>query len=208
MTVRIIGGEFKRRNLHTPRDANTARPLPDRVRTSLFNMLQGHIEGEEVYDSFAGVGTFGFEAVSRGAARVVMVERHKGVLDLLRRTIDDLGVHERAELVPADALGPAALARCPRPAHIVFMDPPYPMMQDPASRTRVMDQFARLIQNLDDDGFAILRTPLPYVDVEPDEDPDKPGIRHPVPLDVPGAIGPETHEYGSMALHWYMRERG
>lgn len=221
--LRIIGGEFRRRRLRTPKDASTTRPLPDRVRTAVFNMLKGHLDGRTVIDVFAGTGSFGLEAISRGAAEAVLIERDRGVGSLLKGNIEDLGAADRARPVIADALGPAALAAAPPECHVVLFDPPYPMVRDPDTRRRVFDQFARFAALLDDDGFALLRTPYPFFEPPPahrtpeTNDPDDPDAeagpidpntrRVPVSLDVPGCDGPETHVYGSTAVHWYMRER-
>jgi 16S rRNA (guanine966-N2)-methyltransferase len=72
-TVRIIGGEWRRRVLRFP-DAQGLRPTPDRVRETLFNWLGQDLDGLSCLDLFAGSGALGFEAASRGAAKVVMVE--------------------------------------------------------------------------------------------------------------------------------------
>jgi len=238
--LRIIGGTLKRRRLHTPPDAETTRPMPDRVRLSIFNLLRGHFEGVEVFDGFAGTGSIGFEALSRGASGVVFVERERKIAALIERSAEDLGVADRCEIAVSDALGAGALARCPDGVHLVFFDPPYPLVQDPAQWPRVREQFSRLIGKLDETGYAVLRTPWPFLHAEggdevaeaapagrPDRrrdgrrgrqrrepevevvDLDAPAVKptmHPVDLAVPGAIGPETHEYGSMAVHLYMRE--
>lgn len=212
--LRIIAGEFRSRHLETPPDGQTTRPLPDRVRVALFNMLHGHLEGQSVFDVFAGTGSFGLEALSRGAAEAVMVEKERAVVKLIERNIASLGVESRASVFQGDALGAAALSRCPRPVHVIFFDPPYPMMEDPALRPRVLDQFARCVAMLDDTGFAILRTPWPFVEhehIETDntDDEGQPIIKilkKPLELTVPGAKGPETHPYGSTALHWFMKK--
>ena len=73
-TVRIVGGEWRRRVLRFP-DAEGLRPTPDRVRETLFNWLGQDLAGLACLDLFAGSGALGFEAASRGAARVVMVEQ-------------------------------------------------------------------------------------------------------------------------------------
>ncbi|VAX38975.1 16S rRNA (guanine(966)-N(2))-methyltransferase [hydrothermal vent metagenome] len=243
--LRIIGGELKRRRLHTPPDAETTRPMPDRVRLSLFNLLRGHFEGVEVFDGFAGTGAIGFEALSRGASGVVFVERERKIAALIERSAEELGVADRCEIAASDALGAGALARCPEGVHLVFFDPPYPLVQDPAQWPRVREQFSRLIGKLDETGYAVLRTPWPFLHVEgggeaeeatPEHRPDRckgrsrghrrgrepvvevevvdletPAVKPkmlPVDLAIPGALGPETHEYGSMAVHLYMKDAG
>jgi 16S rRNA (guanine(966)-N(2))-methyltransferase RsmD len=160
--MRIIGGEFRSRKLFTPRDDSVTRPLPDRAKESLFGLLRGHCEGASVFDAFAGTGSFGLEALSRGAERCVFVERDKDAADLLRRNIELLNVGDRADVVVGDALGPGALSRCPRPATLVFLDPPYALVRDPVGWKRVRAQAEHLISLLSDDGFLILRTPAPF----------------------------------------------
>lgn len=304
--MRIIAGEFRRRLLLTPKDAEVTRPIPDRVKESLFSLLRGHCEGATVFDAFAGTGAIGLEAVSRGAARCVMVEKDRGIAAILRKNIETLGVGSRCEVVEGDALGPGALARAPRPLTLAFLDPPYPIVQDLLGFQRVMEQMKSLIPLLTDDGFAIVRTPWPlqhqegaenlepepqerprwtkgkrrrgmdeasegrssrrsprppnsptsrrgpgierldlesadlddemdgaelidfegedggdFVDLQPeegansgmDEHADDVSASAPKPkwkaadLTIPGAAGPETHVYGSMAVHLYMKAK-
>ena len=212
MSIRIIGGAYKRRELRGPSGTEVTRPLPARVRESLFNMLLGHVEGEAVFDGFAGVGTFGLEAASRGAREVVMVERDRGSAKVLRRNARDLGALDDVggvcRVVEADVLGPAGLASCPEPVHLVYLDPPYPLVRDAVGRGRVLGQLARLIGRFDSTGYAMLRPPWPFtggagggggggvegrVDVS-----DELGA-------VSGAEGPETHVYGTTAVHLFMR---
>lgn len=159
--MRIIAGEFRSRKLMSPPEDAQTRPLPDRVKESIFSILRGNIEGAVVYDAFAGTGAFGFEALSRGAARCVFVERDKRMAGVLERNIEMLGVGDRCELVVGDVLGPGALARCPRPADLVFFDPPYPLMCDRLGSKRIKGQLALLGDCLSDSGFALLRTPWP-----------------------------------------------
>ncbi len=215
--MRIIAGEFRSRRLHTPPDDETTRPIPDRVKESLFSILRGHVEGAEVFDGFAGTGAIGLEAVSRGAARCVFVEKDRAAGAMLRQNVEMLGAQDRCEVVVGDALGPGALSRCPRPAKLVFLDPPYPLVQDAVGWKRVRAQAERLAELLADDGYLILRTPWPFTHEVGDSDGptlDPDGVplparkpRKPADLSIPGAVGPETHEYGSTAVHLYMRRR-
>lgn len=160
--MRIIAGRFRSRKLLTPRDAATTRPMPDRVKESLFSMLRGNTEGAQVLDCFAGTGAVGLEALSRGAERAVFVEKDRRAADLLERNIAALGAEEECEVVRADALGPAALTRCPRPVDLVFFDPPYPLVLDPERWPHVRRQVSRLVELLSPDGFFVLRTPWPF----------------------------------------------
>lgn len=159
--MRIIAGEFRRRQLHTPPDATITRPIPDRVKESVFGLLRGNFENAEVLDCFAGTGAIGLEALSRGAKRVVFVEQSRTIAAILQKNIETLGVTRRSELVIGDALGIGALARAGRPLNIAFLDPPYPLMEDPLMFKRVMGQLSAIIDLLAPDGFAVLRTPWP-----------------------------------------------
>jgi 16S rRNA (guanine966-N2)-methyltransferase len=91
--IRIIGGRFRSRKLRFP-DAEGLRPTPDRVRETLFNWLRDSVEGARCLDLYAGSGALGFEAVSRGARRVVMVDAQKAVAQSLKGHCDTLDVPE------------------------------------------------------------------------------------------------------------------
>lgn len=203
--IRITGGTFRSRLIRTPAGTDKTRPLPDRVRIALFNLLRGHFEGQSFFDAFAGTGIFGLESLSRGGESCVFIEKDREVAALLRENIESLGLGDRARVFVGDALGAGALAQCPRPVHLAFFDPPYAMMRDELQRRRTLDQVSRAVALLDDDGFAILRTPWPLLDVEPDAKPTRDSPE--ASLAIPGAEGPETHAYGGTAVHLYMKKR-
>ncbi|MGH8689505.1 MAG: 16S rRNA (guanine(966)-N(2))-methyltransferase RsmD [Burkholderiales bacterium] len=98
------------------------RPTPDRVRETLFNWLGQSLAGLSCLDLFAGSGALGFEAASRGAARVVMVEHDRAVFEALRKTKDRIGASQ-VELVLDDAF--AYLKRTQDGFDVVFLDPPF-----------------------------------------------------------------------------------
>jgi len=128
--MRIIAGELKGRRL---KRAVGTRPTGDRVREALFSILGGRIEGTFI-DTYAGAGTVGLEARSRGA-RVIFVEREDDSIEALRGNIEALGDPEGVVVVASDALrffkDPLASRRLPLPAWAllpaacVFADPPY-----------------------------------------------------------------------------------
>jgi 16S rRNA (guanine966-N2)-methyltransferase len=120
-SVRIIGGEFRRRLLKFP-DATGLRPTPDRVRETLFNWLGQDLSGLACLDLFAGSGALGFEAASRGAAKAVLVERDAKVAAALRENAKILGAGA-LEVVSADALQFASATA--QRFDVVFLDPPY-----------------------------------------------------------------------------------
>ncbi len=119
--MRIIGGQWRGRRIRFP-SAAELRPTPDRVRETLFNWLQGVVGDARGLDLFAGSGALGFEALSRGAREVVLVERDPRVAAALRETVATLGT-EHAAVVTADAF--RYLDGPPRPFDLVFLDPPF-----------------------------------------------------------------------------------
>lgn len=146
-----------------PPDANTTRPIPDLVKQALFNLLRGYTEGAAVFDAFAGTGSIGLEAVSQGAKKCVFVERDKRIGEVLEANIATVGAGDRCSIVRGDALGPMALARCPMPVDLVFMDPPYPLVREAEGWGRVRAQAEKLVARLSDEGWLVLRTPWPFV---------------------------------------------
>jgi 16S rRNA (guanine966-N2)-methyltransferase len=119
--VRIIGGTWRSRVIKFP-PASELRPTPDRVRETLFNWLGQRLDGLACVDLFAGSGALGFEALSRGAPRVVMVESDRATAAALRESVRDLEA-AGAEVVHGDAL--KFLARGGERFDVAFVDPPY-----------------------------------------------------------------------------------
>ncbi len=119
--VRIIGGQYRRRLLDFP-DADGLRPTPDRVRETLFNWLGQDLPGWTCLDLFAGSGALGFEAASRGAARVVMIERDAKAIRALEHNRATLAASQ-LDILRVDAL--AWLANNREVFDLVFVDPPF-----------------------------------------------------------------------------------
>lgn len=119
--VRIIGGQWRRRILHFP-DAPGLRPTPDRVRETLFNWLGQRLDDLRCLDLFAGSGALGFEAASRGAREVVMVERDSRAMAALKANREVLGA-KGIELAAADGL--IWLAGEHGLFDVIFLDPPF-----------------------------------------------------------------------------------
>ncbi|THV23271.1 16S rRNA (guanine(966)-N(2))-methyltransferase RsmD [Peteryoungia ipomoeae] len=125
--MRIVGGEFRGRNLATPK-SNDIRPTTDRTRESLFNILShAHpcvLDGTKILDLFAGTGAVGIEALSRGCKSALFVENSVEGRGLLWENIEAFGLHGRARMLRRDAtdLGPANNIE---PFELVFADPPY-----------------------------------------------------------------------------------
>lgn len=121
-SVRIIGGTWRGRRLSFP-DRGGIRPSPDRVRETLFNWLQPVVHGARCLDAFAGSGVLGLEALSRGAAEAVLIEKDPRLADAIRASAETLGA-TTAHVHQGDAL---VHLRQAEPAHydIIFLDPPY-----------------------------------------------------------------------------------
>jgi len=119
--IRIIGGTWRRSLLPVP-DMPGLRPTPDRVRETLFNWLGQDLTGWNVLDAFAGTGVLGFEAASRGAASVQMLERETKLIAGLSASKAKLGATAVA-ITQADAM--AWMKRAPAQFDLVFLDPPF-----------------------------------------------------------------------------------
>ncbi len=120
-TLRIIAGRWRSRRLVFP-DLAELRPTGDRVRETAFNWLQPYVPGARCLDLFAGAGAMGLEAASRGAERVVLVDRARVACAALRENQRLLGA-SMVEVVCADAL--SYLRGHAEPFDIVFLDPPF-----------------------------------------------------------------------------------
>lgn len=118
--VRIIGGEWRSRLLRFP-DQPGLRPTADRVRETLFNWLH-HIEGKTCLDLFAGSGALGFEAASRGAKQVTLIERNPKVLAVLR---DNAALLHASQVHIIGADGASWLAKQAGVYDVIFLDPPF-----------------------------------------------------------------------------------
>ena len=116
--MRVIAGEFRSRRIKSV-PGLAVRPTPDRLREALFNVLAPRIAGAIFLDGYAGSGSVGIEALSRGARRAIFIERDGKALGVLRENLKALGIEDRA-----------IVARALTKEHttdIAFIDPPYPL---------------------------------------------------------------------------------
>jgi 16S rRNA (guanine966-N2)-methyltransferase len=121
--LRIVAGKYRGRKLLGPR-GNWLRPTSDRARESIYNVLQGWVPGAHVADLYAGTGALGLEALSRGAAEVVLVEASRRARALIERNLERLDSPAAVQVVSADALG-YLRATPPGRFDLVLADPPY-----------------------------------------------------------------------------------
>ena len=122
--MRVIAGAFKGRRLQSPRWTGL-RPTSDRLREALFDVLGERVAGATVLDGFAGTGALGLEALSRGAAAVVFVERDRRAAALIAANLEHCGAAARATIVTGPL--PATLQRAvtKEPFDLILLDPPY-----------------------------------------------------------------------------------
>ena len=132
--MRVIAGEAKGRRLTAPDDSGT-RPVTDRVREAVFSIIGSWVEGADVLDLYAGSGSFGLEALSRGAGSATFVENGRKALGALRANVETVGLG--GTVVEADV--DRYLNTAESSFHLVFMDPPWPM-----SSEQLGNQMARL----------------------------------------------------------------
>ena len=141
--MRIISGEARGRTLFAP-SGETTRPTSDKIRGSLFNILNGCIEDAEVLDLFGGTGALALEALSRGAKRAVISDNSRTAFDCIRRNAENVlkdELKERALLLKADYRSAITNVNGRR-FDLVFLDPPY----------RMLDVYADAISRLDHQG--------------------------------------------------------
>ena len=128
-SIRIIAGTYGGRRLAVPDTSNTrTKPMGERIRNAMFNRIGDELEGARVLDAFAGTGSVGLEALSRGAAHAVFIERDKIAQKLITTNIHTLGAGEMAELVRT-SVNNWLEASEPGKFDIIFADPPYDDLQ-------------------------------------------------------------------------------
>lgn len=175
MNIRLIAGALGGRSIACPPGERT-HPMGERIRGSLFNII-GDITGFSVLDAFAGSGALGFEALSRGAARVTFVERDKLAQRVIGENITTLSVEDRAKLVRASVAGWDETAAGEQ-FDVIFADPPYHDIQ--------LSTVSRLVKYLKPNGLMVLS--YPGRESEPT---------------VNGVVVVDNRSYGDAALAFY-----
>ncbi len=182
--MRITGGALKGRKVKAPKGRGT-RPTTDMLRKAVFDVL-GPKEVSKVLDLYAGSGAFGFEALSRGAEEVVLVEKDKRTAELIKKNAESLGVKDRVKVLSLDAKRAIrVLAEKGKAFDLIFMDPPYGDVQ---KLPQVLEEII-LKEVLAKGGMLI--------------------IQHPSRQDPPQIEGlslKKTKTYGDSALSFFIRE--
>lgn len=122
--MRVIAGTARRLQLKAPKGMDT-RPTTDRIKETLFNMLQDEIDGICFLDLFSGSGGIGIEALSRGAVKAYFVERNQEACNIIRDNLGFTRLAEKAEVMSCSALSAISMLQGKEMFHVVFMDPPY-----------------------------------------------------------------------------------
>ena len=143
--MRIIAGEFRGRRLLAP-ETDATRPITDRVKQSLFDILTPLIPDAKVYDCFAGTGSMGLECLSRGAAVATFFEADRSAGKRLAKNIATLGVGDRSKVVAGDVFrwfdAHPGIAK-DAAADLIFLDPPYRFLRErPDPLQRLARHFA------------------------------------------------------------------
>jgi 16S rRNA (guanine966-N2)-methyltransferase len=183
--MRIIAGEFRGRRLLTP-EGDTTRPITDRVKQSLFDILASVIEDATVYDCFAGTGSMGLECLSRGARCATFFETDRSAVKRLEKNIDMLGVRDRSGVIAADLFrwfdAPTGTTKQPV-ANLIFLDPPYRFLRErPDDLRRLAKHF--VASHLTPHGTVIFRHDAKDA------------------LELPGLKPTDLREYGGMTLEF------
>ena len=122
MKIRLIAGKYGKRVLEGS-GTTVTHPMGERIRGSLFNIIGTEIEGATVLDAFAGSGSLGLESLSRGAAKVVFVERDRAAQTVITNNVATLGVEGQTKLVKAPVAG--WIETTQDRFDIIFADPPF-----------------------------------------------------------------------------------
>ncbi len=123
--MRIISGTSRGRKLATPK-SQAIRPTSDRVKESIFNILGKEVEGKVVLDLFAGTGNLGIEALSRGAKKVLFVEKGRQAIKLIQRNLSQFGMNVQSEILPKDVIRAIGILKQRGESFdLILMDPPY-----------------------------------------------------------------------------------
>ena len=167
--MRIISGYLKGRNISQPNNQLT-RPLKDLTKESIFNILKHsklldvNLENSNILDLFSGIGSFGLECLSRGAAGVTFLESYKEVLTILKKNIDNLKQQGSSSIIEKDIFAENTLKKINNKFDIIFMDPPYKEKK----LVNLLDTIIKL-KLLKDNGIIIIHRHKKEEDIFPND---------------------------------------
>lgn len=149
MNIRIIAGQYGGRMIKSSASHRT-KPMGDRIRMSLFNKIQSELNSSTVLDAFAGSGSLGLEAISRGARHATFIERDRVAQNIIQENISNLGVEDQAKLVKAPVSSWSETYSGEK-FDLIFADPPYNDLQ--------LSTVFKLIGLLKPNGLMVLSYP-------------------------------------------------
>lgn len=155
--LRIVGGHFGGRQISYSGDPIT-RPMKDDIREAVFNLVGGWVPGKAAFDLFAGTGAMGLEAISRGATRAYLIERHFPTVKIIRENIESLDPDMNVEVAGSDSFFWARKflkdpQQWPQEAWVVFCCPPYAMY---LKQTAAMLELIKSFQDAAPEGSIIV----------------------------------------------------
>ncbi|MGE5418398.1 MAG: 16S rRNA (guanine(966)-N(2))-methyltransferase RsmD [Acidobacteriota bacterium] len=181
--MRVIAGTAKGRKLKVPIGPDI-RPVTDMIKGAYFNMIGQYLDGLNFLDLFAGSGSMGIEALSRGAREAVLVELDPKAVNVIKENLMNCGFEEKARVIKTDVM--MALNQLERDGNLynfIYADPPF----------RIAGQYARIAENLlallEENGLAVLRMPKGT----------------PAESDIDGVSLTRTSVYGDSVLYFYSR---
>jgi 16S rRNA (guanine(966)-N(2))-methyltransferase RsmD len=185
--LRITAGDFRGRRLKVPK-VEATRPLVERAREGMFNHLGALVADALVWDVYAGSGILGLEALSRGAAKVVAIERHHRAAAQLEENADLLGCRKQLQCLRIDTNRLPALADSQPAPDLIFFDPPYDdFRKGGPGRIKVWGLFLDLAHRLNPGGCAIVHTPRGILNEE----------------ELSALPGIERRDYSNTSLYWW-----
>jgi 16S rRNA (guanine(966)-N(2))-methyltransferase RsmD len=143
-----------------PPSGDTTRPIIDRVKESIFDVLYKYnlIENRLVADLFCGTGSFGLEALSRGAKRAVFVDSDKGAIEILKKNIAKADFTAQSDVICGNAFKVGGPNWSDEKFSLIFVDPPYAMSVDTGEKSQLAELLLLLVQQVAMDGLVIVRT--------------------------------------------------
>ena len=179
MKFRVISGTFGGRNITAP-DGDATHPMSERVRNAMFNIIGDEVKNAQVLDAFAGSGSVGIEALSRGAAHATFIERDRHAVGALLANIQLLGID--SETTPTHSTVEAYVKCTQERFDIIFVDPPYDDVQ--------LSTVSALTNLLQPNGLMVLSYPG----------------RGEAPTGTNGVVVVDNRSYGTAALAFYRKE--
>ena len=167
--MRIVSGDYKGKKILLPKDKLT-RPLKDLTKESIFNIIKHsklldiNLKGSNILDLFSGVGSFGLECLSRGAANVTFLESYKEVLTILKKNINNLKLQDSSSVIEKNIFAENTLKILNNRFDIIFMDPPF-------KEKKIIDLLNTIIKLrlLKDNGIIIIHRHKKEEDVFPNK---------------------------------------